>query len=396
VTAEREFLAIDEAVSLILAHAGERVAGATPLGLGKPNHLLNALYRRIEASPDRRLALYTALSLDVPEASGKLERRFLGPFVERQFGADYPQLDFVADLKSNRLPSNVEVQEFYFSSGAMLGSDLAQRMYASVNYTFVARDLAELAQLDAIVQLVAEREGRYSLSCNPDLTLDTLDAIAARRGRRPLVIGVVHPDLPFLGGAAAVDASFFDAFVDGGTPAQRLFAVPRNPVNLAEYAIGLHASTLVRDGGTLQIGIGALSDAIVHALLLRHRDNAAYREVLRDLRGDDPAHDALIARCGGIAPFASGLYGASEMVMDGFMHLHRAGILTRRASDDPAIERDAASEGRGAPAGHWLKGAFCLGSAPFYEWLRDIADEDPDGIAMCGVTDVNQIRNGPD
>lgn len=60
-------------------------------------------------------------------------------------------------------------------------------------------------------------------------------------------------------------------------PYPQLFGLPRRPVSDADYAIGLYASTLVRDGGTLQIGIGTLADALNHALVLRHTDNARYR-----------------------------------------------------------------------------------------------------------------------
>jgi acyl-CoA hydrolase len=387
---------IDTAIDLILARGGTRISVATPLGLGKPNHLLNALYRRVKADPARHLTLYTALSLDLPEAGSELERRFLGPFLERQFGADYPRLEYVADLHADRLPANVHVEEFYFQSGAMMDSHQAQRAYASANYTHVARDLAERAGLHAIVQLVAVRgeggDARYSLSCNPDLTLDALEAIAARGGRRPLMIGVVHPDLPWLRGAAEVQASFFDALVDGARPHQPLFALPRNPVDLADHAIGLHASTLVRDGGTLQIGIGALSDAIVNALLARHRSNADYRAAISALRGTaaGPSPDEADA-----GAFRLGLFGASEMVMDGFMHLRRAGILVRRVHEDIGIERALARGEAVDPArlrgGHYLKGAFALGSKPFYDWLRGLEGDELDGLAMCAVSDINQL-----
>lgn len=393
-------LSLDQAVETVLAR-GQRLSLAAPLGLGKPNRLLNALYARVKADPARRLMLYTALSLDLPEAGSDLERRFLEPFLARHFGADYPRLAYVADLRSGRLPPNVRVQEFYFQSGAMLKSAQAQRDYASINYTHVARDLADEG-LDAIVQLVARRGtgagARYSLSCNPDVTFDVLDALDARGRPRPFVLGVVHPELPFLGGDAEVEPGFFDAIAQEEPTAQPLFALPRNAVDLAEYAIGLHASALVRDGGTLQIGIGALSDAIVHALLLRHRDNADYLSLLRALRDGETAEDAPAARFGGTAPFVRGLYGASEMVMDGFMHLRRAGILTRRVVDDAtlqqALDRGVAIDPAALARGHYLKGAFFLGSAALYDWLRTLEGEDYAGLAMCRVSDVNQLYGG--
>jgi len=393
---------IDGAVTRILERGGADVAVAAPLGLGKPNALLNALYARFKTDASKRLTLYTALSLDLPDAASELEKRFMQPFLDRHFGADYPRLDYVRDLKANALPENVTISEFYFQSGAMMHARRAQRDYASMNYTFVARDLAENTTLHAIVQLVAARSDgratRYSLSCNPDVTLDVLDAIAARGGARPLVIGVVHPDLPFLGGDAEIEGDFFDALVDGTQPHQTLFALPLNAVDAAEYAIGLHASALVRDGGTLQIGIGALSDAIVQALLLRQRKNAQYRDLLHALRGSDAADDALVARVGGVDAFAKGLYGASEMIMDGFMHLRRAGILVRKVHDDLDVERALAAgetvDAQRLRGGHYLKGAFFLGSKAFYAWLRELDGEDYDGLAMCRVSDVNQLYGG--
>ncbi len=393
---------LEEAVEHILQRGGDHVAVAAPLGLGKPNHLLNALYRRIKAEPARQLTIYTALSLDTPSAGKDLEKRFLGPFLARQFGPDYPRLDYVVDLKANRLPANIHVQEFYFQSGAMLHSTRAQRDYASINYTHVARDLADGETLHAIIHLVARRSSgcatRYSLSCNPDVTLDLLDALVARGKARPLMVAVVHPDLPFLGGDADVDAAFFDILIDEGENKQPLFALPRNAVVVAEYAIGLHASTLVRDGGTLQIGIGVLSDAIVHALLLRHRRNEDYLGVLRALRGNAPETDALIDRCGGLAPFRHGLYGASEMIMDGFMHLRRAGILSRMVYDDAdvhrALDAGATVDSERLQGGHYLKGAFFLGSKEFYAWLRDLDGEDYAGLMMSRVSDVNQLYGG--
>jgi hypothetical protein len=105
----------------------------------------------------------------------------------------------------------------------------------------------------------------------------------------------------------------------------------------------LLASTLVKDGGTLQIGIGALSDALCHALILRHRNNDAYRGLLRAL-WPDAESSALVQREGGLGPFELGLYGASEMVMDGFMHLATGGVLKRRVYDDFPLEQ-ALAEG---------------------------------------------------
>ncbi|MBL8297417.1 MAG: acetyl-CoA hydrolase [Rhodanobacteraceae bacterium] len=335
--------AVAETVSRILAHGAGHLRLAAPLGLGKPNVLLNALYRAVLADTSQTLHIFTALSLARPVAKSDLERRFLGPFLERQFGADYPDLDYVAARRDGTLPPRVRISEFYLQSGALLDNASAQREYASLNYTHVARDLAN-AGINVVVQLVARRveagRERLSMASNPDVTQDLLEEMAASGRPRPLVVGVVHPRLPFIANEAEVNADFFDLLLDDPACDHALFALPREPVSLAEFALGLHASTLVRDGGTLQIGIGALSDALVHALLLRQRDNGAYREALSALGGTHALSDTV----GGLAPFARGLYGASEMVMDGFMHLARAGVLKRRVFDDFAIEQ-ALAEG---------------------------------------------------
>src|SRR5689334_12877682 len=125
-------------VERILAHSGPALRLAAPLGLGKPNVLLNALYKHVEGDPSLRLDIYTALSLARPRAKSDLEQRFLGPFLERHFGADYPDLDYVGAQHAGALPANVRVHEFYMLSGAMLGVGAAQRDYASTNYTHVA------------------------------------------------------------------------------------------------------------------------------------------------------------------------------------------------------------------------------------------------------------------
>ncbi len=328
---------IADVLDLLHKRLGKHWTVAAPLGLGKPNALLNAIYAAAKADSSIQLLILTALSLARPQPRADLEKRFLGPFAARWWGEDYPDLNYVADVRSGQVPKNVSVHEFYLQSGSMLGCGLAQQNYTSVNYTHVARDVAA-AGANVAVQLLARREApggpRYSLSCNTDVTLDLRDRLAAE-GRRLVMIGVVHPDLPFIGNDAEVDARLFDAIID--SPPHELFALPRQPVEDAEYVLGLHASTLVKDGGTLQIGIGALSDALVYALRLRHRDNLAYRTLIETLQ--EPNERLLAAKIGGFEPLTTGLYGASEMVMDGFMELHRAGILKRRVYESTALQQ---------------------------------------------------------
>lgn len=386
---------VDAAADLLLSRLRGPLRIGAPLGLGKPHRLLNALYARAEADASRPFHLYTALSLDPPGGGNGLEGRFVRPFAQRHFGEDFPRLAYVQALKRNALPAHIEIEEFYLQSGAMLGSAPVQRRYASLNYTHVARALADRG-LNAIVQRVARSPDgrRLSLSCNTDLTFDTVDAVTARGLPRPLLIAEVDPELPWLDGSACVDADWFDAIVTPPGPHPKLFGLPRQPVNDVDYAIGFHASTLVVDGGTLQIGIGALADALCHALVLRHTDNAGYRAVLRALgapASEDPT----------LGPFVQGLFGSSEMINEGFRRLVETGVIRRRVVDDAAAMRRINAGAASAhdlalleQQGQFLHGAFYLGSPEFYEWLRNLAPDVRRAIGMKRVGEVNDLLGG--
>ncbi|HEY1990931.1 MAG TPA: acetyl-CoA hydrolase/transferase C-terminal domain-containing protein [Gammaproteobacteria bacterium] len=336
--APRNFTAPEDCVEAILAKVGPRLVVGAPLGIGKPNPLLNALYRRVAADAKLHLRLVTALSLERPRGKSDLERRFLEPFAARVFG-DYPELEYMQALRAGRLAPNVEVSEFYFKSGSMLGVHAAQQHYISSNYTHVARDMLA-AGANVVLQAVAALPGpRYSLSSNPDVTLDIYPGLraAARAGRPVAVCGMVNRKLPFMFGEAEVAADFFDFMVDDGGPGQHLFAVPNMPIDPAAHMIGLHASILIKDGGTLQVGIGSLGDACIHATRLRHQDNAHYREAL-ERTGVLAKGRVHVEDLGGLDSFSKGLYAGSEMFGDGLLRLYEAGVLKRRVYDHAGLQ----------------------------------------------------------
>ena len=393
---------LDAAVDWLLQRVDGPLRIGAPLALGKPHRLLNALYARVEGDASRPLQLYTALSLNPPHPPRDgLEGRFMAPFADRHFGADFPRLAYADAVARDRLPPHVQVEEFYMQSGALLGSSQAQRAYTSLNYTHAADAVAQRAP-HAIVQKVAMRpdDRRLSLSCNNDITQDTLDAMAARGLPRPLLIAEIDPQLPYLGGSATVDVSFFDLVITPPPPYPALFGLPRQPVSDVDYAIGLYASTLVRDGGTLQIGIGTLADAISHALVLRHTDNARYRQILRAL---DPTleENPTVRECGGLEPFEVGLYGCSEMLNEGFRRLVQTGVIRRKVHDDLALMQRiengstlSIDHATLEAEGEYLHGAFYLGSPDFYQWLRDLPEDECRAIGMRRISEINQLYGG--
>ena len=376
-------------VERVLERVGPRVVVGLPLGLGKPNRLINALYRRAVDDADIELEIVTALSLDIPEPKHWLEARFMNPIVRRLFGEDYPRLDYLVDLKRGRVPDNVRVTEFYFQSGSALHNPAMQRRYISSNYTHVARDLVDRG-VNLICQLVARGEdGQLSLSSNPDVTLDLMRRIGERSRDSIYSIAQVHPDLPFMHGDAVVDETFFDEVLHTD-PAQPLFGVPRPAISTQDFAVGFHAARLIDDGGTLQIGIGSLSDALVHALILRHKRNPLYRDMIDSLGRPVPPG------LGRDDAFESGLFGASEMFMDGFMHLYRAGVLKREVFDDLTLMRraNAGISVEAAGTGALMDGGFFLGSRSFYDFLNRLDATERPRFRMHGVGRINQLYGG--
>ncbi len=333
---------VESCVEEVISRVGQRIVLGIPLGIGKPNPLVNAIYRRVKTDPVLRLKIVTAITVEVPKGSSDMERRFLEPFVARVFG-NYPDLEYAVDLRLGRLPPNVEVAEFFFKPGGYLNVPMQQQNYISTNYTHAARDLME-SGINVLAQLVAAREVagelRFSLGSNPDVTLDLLPMVeeARRQGRSMVTVAEVNREMPFMYHDAMVDPAAFDLTIDHPRYDFRLFGAPNMPVDSADYMLGLHASALIRDGGTLQIGIGCLGDAIVHFCRLRQQQNARYQQMLSDLQILDRSGD-LIRRVGGVGPFEQGLYGSSEMFVNGFLFLYQDGILKRRVYNSIPLQR---------------------------------------------------------
>ena len=352
----------------IIRDVGKRLVVGLPLGLGKANHVINALYARAAADSSIDLTFFSALTLEKPKPSNLLEARFVNPVIDRLFGF-YPDLDYVAPLRSGALPRNIRVIEFFFLAGRWLHVPYAQQHYICANYTHAASYV--LAQgLNVITQLVAKRvvdgAARYSLSCNTDTTLDLLRARAEGRAAFRL-IGQVNSELPFMPGPGDLPAEEFSAVLDGADTDFTLFAPPAEPISDTKYAIGLHVAGLVRDGGTLQIGIGQVGDALAQSLILRDRDNTQFKSILTRL---SPASELSALQTG---PFRTGLYGVSEMVTEAFLGLIEAGIL-RRAVD-----------------GVILHGAFFLGPKSFYRALREMTPGEIARIGMMPVSFTNEL-----
>lgn len=433
---------LDVAVDAIIDRVGPDIVCATPLALGKPVQLLNALYGRVKERPDIRLDIVTALSLAVPRAGSELEKRFLEPFAQRVF-EDVPELDYLKDLTKGDMPEHIRLVEFYFRPGAMLHVPAAQQNYISSNYTHVVRDLMDRGG-NAIIVMVSERGGRYSLSSNPDLTLDAVAAMR-RKHANSIVVAMVNRNMPFMQHDAEVGPEYFDVIVDSPEFETPLFGVPNSPAAPADHAVGLYAASLVKDGGTLQLGIGSLGDCVAHWLRARQtapQDFERFANALSLSR-----YEQLLTRYGSSSGFEKGLFAASEMFTWSLMCLFEAGVLKRRCYEneslqyalnegvvgerlaDDALEKlrdagciqdplreeeiqwlmqfglltetpaagtniadiPAGQRGRELKNGQVLHGAFFLGPRDFYEKLRSLPEDQRRLFNMMAVSKVNDL-----
>lgn len=121
--------------------------------------------------------------------------------------------------------------------------------------------LATVSPMDA--------EGYFSLGTNTDYAL----AVSKTAER---VILEVNPHMPRVFGDCRVHVSQVAALVEHSAPLLEAGKAPQQPQDLA---IGALIAGLVEDGATLQMGIGALPDAVC-AALHDHRDLGIHTEML--------------------------------------------------------------------------------------------------------------------
>lgn len=93
-----------------------------------------------------------------------------------------------------------------------------------------------------------------------------------------VVIGLVNPNVPRTMGNSAVHISRFDALV---LTERVLPTVDPGAIGEVERAIGEHVATLVGDRATLQMGIGAIPDAVL-ACLQDRNDLGVHTEMFTD------------------------------------------------------------------------------------------------------------------
>ncbi|MCX7983186.1 MAG: 4-hydroxybutyrate CoA-transferase [Syntrophales bacterium] len=122
--------------------------------------------------------------------------------------------------------------------------------------------------------------------CSLGVSVDYTKAAASCAKK---VLAEVNPHMPFTLGDSFIHVTEIDYFTPSNEP---IIELPRPEVGEVEEAIGQHISKLVEDGATLQLGIGAIPDAVL--ICLRDKVNLGIH---------------------------------SEMISDGVMELIEAGVV---------------------------------------------------------------------
>jgi acyl-CoA hydrolase len=124
----------------------------------------------------------------------------------------------------------------------------------------------------AMIQVCpSDEHGYVSLGTSVDATLAAVE-------KAEHVIAVVNPNVPRSLGDALIPMSMIDIFVEDNTPLMPAHFTEPDEI---ETAIGKHCAELIEDGACLQMGIGAIPNAVL-AQLGNHKNLGIHTEMFAD------------------------------------------------------------------------------------------------------------------
>jgi acyl-CoA hydrolase len=124
----------------------------------------------------------------------------------------------------------------------------------------------------AMIQVsVPDKFGYVSLGTSVDATLAAVE-------KADTVIAIVNPNVPRAFGDAIFHINDIDLFIEDDTP---LIAKEMGEISDIDRKIGRFVAELVDDGATLQMGIGAIPNAVL-SMLGNHKDLGVHSEMFAD------------------------------------------------------------------------------------------------------------------
>jgi len=237
---EIHFISADEAVKVVKTHDHIHMTSVASV----PHILIKALCKRADAGEVRDLHLHHFHTEGpAPYAEPKYDGIFfdqgffIGPNVRANVNSGY----------ADYLPVHLGDSQKLYRSGALP---------------------CDVAMLNVSLP---DENGKVSLGTSVDATIGALEV--AKK-----VIAVINPNVPHAMGDALIPIDRIDYFVSDDTPlVTAAFAEPTS----TEVLIGKNCAELVDDGACLQMGIGALPNALA-AQLHHHKNLGLHTEMFAD------------------------------------------------------------------------------------------------------------------
>ncbi|MDM0015130.1 acetyl-CoA hydrolase/transferase C-terminal domain-containing protein [Variovorax sp. J22P168] len=170
-------------------------------------------------------------------------------------GVQFPGID-----RADYLALHPEARQaaFFMTRSVRAGLDNGRADLLSLDYLGIARHLRQAASMDlAVAHLTLPDVDGW---CSPGLSSDFMPLVWSHARRR---VAHLNPRMPRTQGSFRVHISELDAAVEADAPLNEFIESPSGGV---ETQIGRHVAELVRNGDTLQFGIGSVPLALAGAL----------------------------------------------------------------------------------------------------------------------------------
>lgn len=167
----------------------------------------------------------------------------------------------------------LRVRTFFLTKALKADIDRGRVDYCPWRYSVIDRWLQAPGRFDTALVAVAppDADGRCSLGVQSDFFPSFLDRVER-------VVGVINPNMPATAGHASVRYADLAATLDSGSP---LPEMPARPADAVSIAIAGRIVALVRDGATVQVGVGQIPSQVL-GRLNNHRGLRIHSGVIDD------------------------------------------------------------------------------------------------------------------
>jgi acyl-CoA hydrolase len=244
----------------------------------------------LHAGPSESLALRQALKANPERAAGVT---FSGTFLPGVNSFDYAGLTETSRSAGPFVPPSARSS---FADG--------RHDHLPLHYSAMPEYFAGQAFDLAVLHLPPDQNGVFSWGLNAE-------AVSAGLHAREIAV-ILNPELPYTRGAAVPGVSRASWLIDGDAP---LLRIPADSPDDVSRAIGRHIASEIRDGDTIQTGLGRIPGAILSALS-EHRGLRMHTGMITDAAAGLTEAGAidLSAQGGPSPPILTGMAAGTEIV----------------------------------------------------------------------------------